>query len=92
MSIFNRALSAAEIKTLVKNNLHITAIGDLTSTSVQERTNGYNPTARYFPLDVNGKDEYNQISPGTETNIVYDGAAYVGNGTTNLVYDSGVIN
>jgi hypothetical protein len=79
LSIYNRALSAGEIKTLAKGTHSITS-DTLITKSIEVKP--ITPTdSFYFPLDLNGKDSMNSVIPTQSTSSFSTGDVYVIGGT-----------
>jgi hypothetical protein len=84
LSIYNRSLSASEIKELAGEGFKITLSGSTTPLLVESPIiplDGY-----YFPLASDTKDSSKTIDASENVNVVFDdGSAWVGTATTNLV-------
>ena len=84
LSIYNRALTADEVKKLYNSKLSIESDGDIKQVTVKESP-AIPSDVYYFQLTLNGKDRYGVISPQTDTNVVYSKeGAWVGTAVTNL--------
>jgi len=83
LSFYNRALTDAEVLSL-SSTFRIGNTGNINSVIVKEKP-VIPVDAYYFPLRINGKDQYGLISPASDSNTVYDpSGVWVGTATTNL--------
>jgi hypothetical protein len=84
-SVYNRVLSADEVKKLANPTFELTPSGDLITSSIKSQPS-IPDDAIYFPLGFDAKDQYKVITPSSESNTVYeDGAVWIGQSTTNLL-------
>ena len=84
LSIYNRALSDAEVKKLAKGTHSITSTGLIANSIMSQHKPPLG--SNYFPLDFDGKDYYKTILPTKDEATVYtDGSVWVGSGTTNKI-------
>lgn len=81
VSIYNSALSVAEITKLTKGTHSITKTGLLTN-SVATRSDS---EGTRFNFDSDGMDYNKYIVPTTDVNTVYDDGVWIGGATTNLL-------
>lgn len=85
LSFYNRALSETEIQQLTKPTFELKPNGDLVSSKIISKPI-IPDDVYYFPLGLDGKDQYKTIVPVTESNTVYkDGTVWVGTATTNIL-------
>ena len=83
-SIYNRALSDAEIGQLAKPTLELTSTGNVNVTGIRSIPS-MPSDVYYFPLETDAKGAHGAYSPTTESNITYqNGCAWVGKAITNL--------
>jgi hypothetical protein len=80
LSIYNRVLSAEEVKKLSNNLFSISSTGDLKSFNVIEKPYYLPGDAYYYPLGMDAKTENKAFNPSEESNVRYEnGAAWIGN-------------
>lgn len=85
LSVYNRVLTADEIKLNVAKAIRLTSDGDF-SLEIEEGLMIDDPDIYYFPLNENGDEWRGAIKPAVETGVVYDRyGLYVGSSTTNLL-------
>ena len=83
VSIYNRALSDAEVATLATNKFKLIPNGNLVNEITEQPLMPSDVT--YFPLGFDGNSEYDDIVATTASNLVHrDGSVFVGSGTTNI--------
>lgn len=85
LMVYDRVLTATEMKKLHSTTVSITASGDLTM-KVRERLPYIPSDVAYFPLDFESKQLNGNVVPDREENTVYeDGFVWIGEETTNLL-------
>ena len=90
LSIYNRALSANEIKKLSsRQQMSIVKSGDLITNRLVERPNGVTPDMFHFPLKCDSYDDHHMVKASVEQNVTYEnGSCYSGGGgVANLFKD-----
>lgn len=71
LSIYNRMISDNEIKQLSNSSFELKTNGELIISRLISKPN-MPGDVYYFPLDINGKDQYRIINPSDDTNVIYD--------------------
>lgn len=92
LAIYNRALSALEVKKNANPVLEVRSAGDISSVVIKESP-VVPADAYHYPLHLDGNDRFGKYAPYLSQDVVYgkDGA-WVGTAATNLLYDSEVFN
>jgi hypothetical protein len=85
ISVYNRSLTDSELDAMVKHTFRIMKNGDLLTDTISSKPVGLPGDAIYIPLHVDSKAYGKDISPSTESNVIYEqGAAWVGAAVTNM--------